>query len=70
MENQQKINKKYMRIYRKSIEINENLLESIKNHDQIMKICYILYKNNENQKKIMKININLKKINRKSIESL
>ena len=59
-----------MRIYRKSIEINENLLESIKNHDQIMKICYILYKNNENQKKIMKININLKKINRKSIESL
>ena len=70
MENQQKINKKYMRIYRKSIEINENLLESIKNHDQIMKICYILYKNNENQKKIMKISINLKKINRKSIESL
>ena len=59
-----------MRIYRKSIEINENLLESIKNHDQIMKICYILYKNNENQKKIMKININLEKINRKSIESL
>ena len=59
-----------MRIYRKSIEINKNLLESIKNHNQIMKICYILYKNNENQKKIMKININLKKINRKSIERL
>ena len=70
MENQKKINKNFMRIYRKSIEINENLLESIKNHDQIMKICYILYKNNENQKKIMKININLEKINRKSIESL
>ena len=59
-----------MRIYRKSIEINENLLESIKKYDQIMKICYILYKNYENQKKNMKININLKKMNRKSIESL
>ena len=47
-----------MRIYRKSIEIHENLLESIKNYDQIMKICYILYKkqwkskeNHENQYK-------------------
>ena len=46
------------------------MLESIKNYDQIMKICYILYKINENQYKIMKIIRNLQKINRKSMENL
>ena len=28
--------------YKKSIKIHENILEFIKNHDQIMKICQIL----------------------------
>ena len=41
------------------------MLEFIKNHDQIMKIYYILYKTNENQQKIIKINNNLQKINGK-----
>ena len=46
------------------------MLESIKNYDQLMKICYISYKINENQYKIMKIIRNLQKVNRKSIENI